>query len=138
MEYLTYKSRYQKQGILPYVKDGKKVFVSQGFVDHTKLVKKSDKDLIDHLENYMKMEKEHGVMRTVFTPEEFSEIMTPENAYFEHKEHGKIPFRRVTKMIDFALANGFKDESDSIEVKSKKVVQGTTTADTHIKNSKPK
>lgn len=134
MEYTTYKSRYLRQGVLPFQDGEHKRF--ETFENHTLLVKNNDTLLLEHLENFMKREIENGGQRTVFTPEEFVEIMTPENAYFEHKTHGKIPYRTLTKMVDFALENGFKNQDDIIVVKTDKIEQGTTTSVTGIKNLK--
>lgn len=134
MEYTTYKSRYKRQGVLPFSDEGHQRY--EMFENHTLLVKNTDRALISHLDNCIKKEKENGGQRTVFTPEEFVEIMTPENAYFEHKTQGRIPHKVLVKMIDFALENGFKNEDDLIEVKAVKVEQGTTTSATSIKNLK--
>ena len=137
MNYITYKSRYLTQVVQTFNDNGLKRRGDM-FKNHSILVDDTDKALINTLEETMRKEKEKGVQRTVFTPEEFVEIMTPENAYFEHKTQGKIPFKRLSKMIDFALENGFKDEEQLIEVKGKKVEHGTTTSATQLEKFKTK
>jgi hypothetical protein len=136
MKYTTYKSKSKRYG-LPALQ-GEKGTRHITFENHTLLVPDYDTELIEYVEGIIKREIEIGTGRNIYTPEEFAEIITPENAYFEHKTQGKIPTKRVSKMIDFALEHGYKDEEEIIEVKKVGIEQGTTTTGTQIKNNKPK
>lgn len=123
MNYTTFKSRHERQGI-PAFKDaeGKKRFMS--FERHTILVPEDDTQLKEVLEGIMEREKKYKLQRTIFTPEEFLELTNPDMAYLEHKTKGKIPMKQVYQMIDFAYEKGFTDP-DKIETRKSKVEQGT-------------
>lgn len=123
MNYTTFKSRHERQGI-PAFKDaeGKKRFMS--FERHTILVPEDDTQLRDVIEGIIEREKKYKLQRTIFTPEEFLSLTNPDMAYLEHKTKGKIPMKQVYQMIDFAYEKGFADP-DKIEVKKAKIEQGT-------------
>jgi len=129
MKYITYKSKYVSQGIPEFIDKGSKRF--ETFKKHTILVPETDKALIKKIESIMEREKIGGE-RTIFTPEEFIEMTTPENAYYEHKTEGKIPLKTVSDMITFAIEKGFKAEP-LITVKKSNVEQGTTFTGNQIK-----
>ena len=122
MNYTTFKSRHERQGI-PAFKDaeGKKRFMS--FERHTILVPEDDTQLKEVLEGIMEREKKYKLQRTIFTPEEFLELTNPDMAYLETKK-GKIPMKQVYQMIDFAYEKGFT-APDKIETRKSKVEQGT-------------
>lgn len=120
MKYTTYKSKYERQGIPAFVDKGKKRFVS--FERHTLLVPEDDTVLKEQLDGIMAREKEFNLPRTIFTPEEFTELTHPDMAYLEHKD-GQIPLKTVYKMIDFAIEKGFEEKT--IKTNKVKVEQGT-------------
>lgn len=126
MNYITFKSRYERQGIPVFLDNGKKRF--EAFDRHTLLVAEDDIALKEVIEGIMKRETEYKLQRTIFTPEEYTEFANPEMAFLEHKTKGKIPLKTVYEMIDFAFEKGFgkiEPPKDEIKVNKVKVEQGT-------------
>lgn len=129
MNYRTYKSKHFRQGVAGFKgKDGKTRF--ETFEKHTLLVPEDDIELINELERVMAKEKELNLPRTIFTPLEFAELMTPENAYFEHTTRGKIPFREIERIIDFAYSAGYQGKEYIPTPKKNEITEGTKTSGT--------